>query len=82
MDAFFTRLKGVAAILIVLAIALVPAWFYLAIRTFAEPDGFWQELALGVVAVWVLGSIQFVFLILGVIVAFYIWSVVEDEISR
>lgn len=82
MKAFRIRLMGLVAVLVALAIALIPTWFFLTVRTFAEPDGFWQELALGVVAVWVLGSIQFVCVILWIVAVFFIWNVVEDSIPR
>lgn len=82
MTAFLTRLKGVLALLATLAIALAPTWFYLTVRMFAEPDGFWQELALGVAAVWVLGSIQLVCVFVWIFAAFFIWSLVEDSVPR
>lgn len=48
--------------LLMLVIALIPTWFYLLMRHFLNPHGFWQEFILGVVGLYFLGSLQFIFL--------------------
>lgn len=45
-------------------IAFIPTWIYLLARCSLNPHGFWQELVLGVVALWFLGFIQFILFLL------------------
>ncbi|GEM_PF-1785740 len=58
---------------VVLFVASLPLDLYMLVRTFASPEGFWQEFALGAVAIYVLGGFQVVFLIIGAILLFSIW---------
>ena len=55
-------------------IALIPFWFWLAIKHFAQPQGFWQNLALAGLGLFFLGTFQFVFLILWMAALFAIWE--------
>lgn len=58
-----------AFLIITLAIALLPAWTYLLIKFFLSPQGFWQNVFLLGISVWVLGGLQVVILILWLIFA-------------
>ncbi len=42
-----------------LIFCFIPTWLYLLARFLLEPKGFWQELILASIAVWILGAIQF-----------------------
>ena len=60
-------------ILVVLCIwlgALIPLWIYLLARTFLEPHGFWQEVFLAGVGIYILGASQIFFLIAGLVATF------------
>ena len=48
-------------------VALIPVWLYIGSRILLSPEGFWQELILGVVAAVILGSIQVVCIIVYVL---------------
>lgn len=41
------------------ALCWIPLWLFLAARWIMSPEGFWQELVLGAIGIWVLGSVQF-----------------------
>ena len=60
--------------LVVTFFLLIPTWIYLLAHYFTQPNGFWQELALGVIGLWVLGGIQFFFLMLLVVSCIKIWT--------
>lgn len=49
--------------LIALVLALIPFWIYLASRHLFAPKGFWQNLVLAGLGLWLGGGIQIVFLI-------------------
>ena len=38
----------------------IPAWIFLGVRALVAPQGFWQEMVLGTLGVWVLGGLQVV----------------------
>ena len=46
------------AIVIFWIIALIPTWLYLLIRWMAGPEGFWQELAIVIICMVVIGWLQ------------------------
>ncbi|OGL95726.1 hypothetical protein A2348_03805 [Candidatus Uhrbacteria bacterium RIFOXYB12_FULL_58_10] len=56
MKALFQRLRWAVLSLVALVLALIPTWMFVWVRSFASPDGFWQELALGVAGVYVAGG--------------------------
>lgn len=60
--------------LLATVVAFVPAWIFLGIRSLAAPEGFWQNLALGVAGFWVLGGFQLFFLIALVIFLVEVWG--------
>ncbi len=60
--------------LVVLVVGLVPVWIYLIVRLLLTPNGFWQELVLVGLGVWVLGSIQVILFIVLLILLFAIWN--------
>lgn len=63
-------------------VALIPTWVFLAARAFFAPDGFWQELALGVVGLTFLGVIQLVLVVVLVAFLFVVWNAFADGIPR
>ena len=46
------------ACLVIWAVALIPFWLYLISRWIANPEGFWQELAIIVISMVVIGWLQ------------------------
>ena len=54
-------------------IFFVPTWIFLLIRMLMSPEGYWQELALGIVGLWVLGGFQLLALIILLIVLAGVW---------
>ena len=46
------------ATIVIWAVALIPFWIYLAIRWISDPAGFWQELAIVVICMVVIGWLQ------------------------
>jgi RsiW-degrading membrane proteinase PrsW (M82 family) len=60
---------------IAVAVAFIPLWLFLAVRTFASPEGFWQNLALGVVGIFFLGGVQlFAIIFLLMFLAQAVWA--------
>ena len=56
--------------------ALIPTWLYLLVRWLASPEGFWQELAILVIAAIVVGWLQVILAIIAFVLTFAI--LVED----
>ena len=44
--------------LISVVVAGIPTWIWLLARTLLEPEGFWQEVVVLGLGVWVLGGLQ------------------------
>ncbi|MEN9614383.1 MAG: hypothetical protein RLZZ347_690 [Candidatus Parcubacteria bacterium] len=60
--------------LVVVVLGLIPLWIYLIARLLLQPHGFWQELVLVGLGLWVLGFVQFVFAVIGIFLIFLIWK--------
>ncbi|MFA6043029.1 MAG: hypothetical protein WCV85_01895 [Patescibacteria group bacterium] len=63
-------LNRIIFIIIVTALALIPTWFFLLLRSIANPTGFWQNIVTFGVGIWLLGGLQLIFLVVGVFVLF------------
>jgi hypothetical protein len=63
--------KAIVSVL-VWAFALIPVYLYLLVRWGVGPDGFWEELALIVVAVTVIGWLQGFLLFFAIVITLYI----------
>lgn len=48
------------------AFAFIPTWFFLFIKTILAPVGFWQNFIVYGVGIYVLGSAQIIFILLGI----------------
>lgn len=68
--------KGILLI-ITWIVALIPVWFYLLVRWLIDPIGFWQEMAMFVVAAIVIGWVQ---IILGIFAAVFTFIVLFEDI--
>lgn len=44
-------------------VTFIPVWVYVGARILLQPEGFWQELALGAVGIFALAGLQVMFLI-------------------
>ena len=83
MHVFIIRLWGVLFSVVSLAAALSPVWIYLVVRIMANPNGFWQELALGVAGFWIMGMVQLAFLVVWIMYIIFYWSdTVEARVRR
>ena len=60
---------------IIWVIALIPTWLYLLIRWLIGPESFWQELALFVIGVIVIGWLQIILIAAGV----FLTILITDE---
>lgn len=65
--------------LIAIAVAGLPTWIFLALRSALAPQGFWEQLAAGVIGYLVFGGIQIGLLFLLVFVMVAIWSFGPDR---
>ncbi len=61
-------------VLVSLALAFIPTWVFLAIRSMLEPDGFWQQLVVYGIGVWFMGGLQVILLIGWAMVWITIWA--------
>lgn len=68
------KLQGTILSFILLLIALIPVWLFLGVRYFLEPSGFWQNLVLFGIGVYLLGAIQIILLVGYVAAIYMIWS--------
>lgn len=64
------------ACVVIWTIGLIPFWLYLIIRWIAGPAGFWQELAIIVICMIVVGWIQ---VIMGIGAAILSLSIIVDD---
>lgn len=55
-------------------VALAPTWLYIAARWLLEPDGYWQEIVLGGLAVLALGCAQVAFLFVAAFATLEVFS--------
>lgn len=70
MEDLLARLKWS---IIVIIIAPIPTLIYLAVRFLLSPEGYWQEIILLGIGVWVLGFIQIILIIILLVALYYIW---------
>ncbi len=70
MKNFLIRLSLSVA---VFAVALIPVWIFLLVKHMFEPHGFWQNLALAGIGVWILGLFQVGLLVLAIFLLWYVW---------
>ncbi len=59
--------------LITLIVALLPFWMYLGAKSFFNPEGFLANLFVAGVAVYSLGALQIVLILLWLIIMSYMW---------
>ncbi|MDP3792843.1 MAG: hypothetical protein Q8Q89_03900 [bacterium] len=64
---------------VIWAVALIPLWIFLGAKSLANPDGFWQNIVLFGLGLWVLGGIQVVLFIGGVAVTVVVWLQMYDK---
>ena len=75
-NAFTTVVAKLAVTICFWVIALVPMWIYLLIRMVAGPDNFWQELAIVVVCMVIMGWAQ---VLLAIVAAFITVAIIIDD---
>jgi hypothetical protein len=57
-------LKFVLTVVVFVAM-LVPTWLYLLVRFLLSPEGFWQNMIVLSIGVYLLGAIQLILLVVG-----------------
>ena len=60
--------------LVAFVVCFIPVWVYLLARLVFSPTGFWQNLVLFGLGIWILGGIQFLLFIGFIIWMFSIWG--------
>ncbi|MBI4091009.1 MAG: hypothetical protein HY422_03215 [Candidatus Komeilibacteria bacterium] len=73
-DRFQTVTVNTAISAFATAIALIPFWIYLGIRVLLQPEGFWQNLVLTGIGVWLMGGIQASLFIVLLVVLYFLWA--------
>lgn len=56
------------------AVMAIPAGVFFLLRGLAEPSGFWQELAVGVIGLFFLGTLQIVLIIFYITFLIGVWD--------
>ncbi len=56
------------------AVALIPVWLYVGARSLLAPHGFFEELFVFGVGVWLLGVFQLALLVIGIFATFALWT--------
>ncbi|HXV26485.1 MAG TPA: hypothetical protein VD862_00425 [Candidatus Paceibacterota bacterium] len=59
---------------LVFVVCGIPAWIFLGARALLEPEGFWQNLAVTGLGVWILGGFQFFGIILFIAALVSLWT--------
>ena len=75
-NAFTTVVAKLAVTVCFWVIALIPMWIYLLIRMVADPSGFWQELAVLIICMIVMGWAQ---VLLAIVAAFITVAIIVDD---
>lgn len=57
-----------------LAVALLPFWIFLAVKHSFAPEGFWQNLVLAGLGLWLGGALQIILLLVFLFVLYFIWN--------
>jgi len=73
---------SLVATVFIFALAFIPTWIFLGVRSFSNPEGFWQNIALFGLGFWVFGGIQMVLAIAGVAVTTLAWLMIWDRYDR
>ncbi len=60
--------------LLVFAFTFIPLWIWLGTRSLANPEGFWQEIAIGALGLLFLGGLQLIGLVFFVSLLMLIWK--------
>jgi NADH:ubiquinone oxidoreductase subunit 6 (subunit J) len=56
-------------------VAFIPSWIYFIANVLVQPEGFWQQIALGALGIFFLGSFQLIFIVFYIIILVsVIWS--------
>ena len=74
--------KCLALSLVAALFCLTPTWIFLGIRRLADPEGFWQELAVGIIGYVVLGGFQVLCLVGFVFALVLIWGWVKENLDE
>lgn len=55
-------------------VCLVPVWLYLGARNVLDPQSFLGEFFVFGVGVWLLGGMQIILALIGLIVGYFVWG--------
>lgn len=60
--------------LVSLVVAAIPLWIWLAAHNMLEPNGFWQEIVVLGLGVWILGGLQIIFVFFLLVWLVALWG--------
>lgn len=75
-NGFVSTVVKTIAIAIFWIIALIPTWIYLIIRWIADPVGFWQEMAIVIICMIVIGWLQ---VVMAIVATFLSIALIADD---
>jgi hypothetical protein len=59
--------------IVCLALAGIPTYFFLFLKSILNPEGFWQKFLVYGMGIWFIGALQVVLLILAIILVVKFW---------
>jgi len=54
-------------------VCLIPFWLYLGARNLIDPEGFLAEFFVFGVGVWLLGGMQIILVVIGLVAGYFVW---------
>ena len=67
-------LQKIIAQVVLLAVGFVPVWIILFVIEMAQPEGFWQTMAILGAWAFLLGGVQLVLCIVMIVFSFAVWD--------
>lgn len=70
---------GLVVTVVLLALTLIPTWAFFLVKSYANPQGFWQNLAMFGIGFWLLSGLQIFFLVGGFILILGFWVKLSES---
>jgi uncharacterized membrane protein len=68
------RLIQIGFTIVCFALAGIPTYFFLFIKSILNPEGFWQKFLVYGLGIWFVGGLQFILLIIAIFLVFKLWT--------
>ena len=65
-------IKNMIYLVLIALVSLIPLWLYLGARNLIDPQGFLAEFFVFGVGIWLLGGMQLVLIVVGLIVGYLV----------